>query len=61
MDPRKGSLTMSKTSKQKSDSRVSMLKAAKARLKLKKYAKTLKERPPKVAVRTRVVVKPDLE
>jgi hypothetical protein len=51
---------MPKTTKQKFDYLGSRVKSAKARLMLRRYARMLRERQRKDAVRTRVVDRPDI-
>ena len=57
MDPNLGVLIMNESMKMKAETRKSMLKAASFRLRLKKYARNLKNRQRKESVRARVVGK----
>jgi hypothetical protein len=57
MDPNSGVLIMNDSMKMKSETRKSMLKAARFRHRLKKYARSLKNRQRKESVRVRIVGK----
>ena len=57
MDPKLGVLIMNESMKMKAEIRKSMLKAASFRHRLKKYARSLKNRQRKESVRARVVGK----